>query len=428
MKLLIKNGKIVNPSGVEKKDVLIDNSRIVKMAGSIEEKGCRVINAEGKYLFPGLIDLHTHLRTPGREDKETILSGSKAAVKGGFTAIQCMPNTQPAIDSYEVALTIKEEAERIGLLDIFPVGALTKGRQGKEISEYGLLKEAGCLSLSDDGVSVKDSGLLRSAMEYSSNFGMLVISHCEDKDLSLSGLIRESAVSGIWGIDGIPEIAETVVVARNIELARFLNIGIHLAHISSGRSVELIRKAKQEGVPVTAETCPHYLAFTLEDVVKNNFNANFKINPPLGTEEDRQALIKGLREGVIDCISTDHAPHTFLEKEGTLYESEFGVIGLEFVFSLTLDLVNRGTLALEDLALRMSLMPAKILGLSGRGEVKEGLRADICIADLDKEWEVTESEIASKSKNTPLLGKKLKGKIETTIYKGKVVYKSEERG
>ncbi len=422
MNLVVKNANIVNPEGIVKADILIEKGRIKKISKNIESDGAFLIEANRKYVFPGLIDMHTHLRTPGREDKETLLTGSKAAVKGGFTSIMCMPNTKPAIDNYETALWVRKESEKIGLLDIFPVGAITKKRKGKELTEFVRLKKAGCLALSDDGAPLGDSNILRKALEYAKLAELLIISHCEDKSLSGKGILRESALTAQKGIPSIPEIAETVGVAREIELARFLDARIHLAHISSGRSVELIKRAKQDKIRVTAETCPHYLSLSMKDIWKD-LNSNYKINPPLGTEEDKERLIKALSGDIIDCISTDHAPHTFLEKEAsTLYEAEFGVIGLELALSIGLSLVRENKLSLEKLCQKMSSKPADILGLKDRGQIKEGLRADLTIVDTEKEWVLDDKNIVSKSKNTPFLGKKLKGIVEYTIYKGKVVY------
>jgi dihydroorotase len=336
-----------------------------------------------------------------------------------------MPNTQPAIDSYEIALRIRKEAERLGLLDVFPVGAISKGRAGKELSEFGQLKKAGCLAVSDDGSSLGDAAVLRKALEYAKLFGILVISHCEEPALSKGGILKESELSAKWGFPAIPEIAESIIVAREIELSRFLDAPIHLAHISTRRSLELIAQAKKQGIKITAETCPHYFSLSLNDI-EEDFGSNFKVNPPIGSEDDKEAIRQALKEGVIDCIATDHAPHTALEKEGTLFESNFGMIGLEFAFSLSLGLVKDKVLKLEQLAQRLSACPANILGLSDRGRIEEGKRADIVIADLDKPWKVAPESIQSKSKNTPFLGKTLKGKVEYTLYKGNLVYRSAD--
>jgi len=427
MKLLIRQGIIVNPDFQRKADILIESSKIAKIEESISEKEAdKVIEIQGKFVFPGFVDMHAHLRVPGREDEEDLLTGSLASLKGGFTTLLCMPNTEPAIDNYEIALRIRKEAEKIGLVDIYPVGAISKSREGRELSEFGFLAEAGCLAVSDDGSPIRETSLLRKALEYAENFGLLVISHCEDLSLSREGLIRESSCSASWGLSAIPEISETVDLARQIELVKFLNTRIHFAHISCKRSIELIKRAKEEGLRISAETCPHYFTFTLKDIEESGFSSMFKVNPPLGSQEDKLSLRRALREGVIDAIATDHAPHTYLEKEVDFKEASFGIIGLEFALSLTLSLVREGFLALEDLALRLSQAPAKILGLNDRGYIKEGLRADLTIVDIDKDWVVTKERILSKSKNTPLLGKTLKGEVIYTIYKGKIVYSLKE--
>lgn len=424
MKLVVKGAKIVNPAAVSQADILIENSLIKKIDKNIKPNSGKTIDARGKYVFSGFIDMHTHLRCPGREDEETIETGARAAVKGGFTTILCMPNTQPAIDNFEIAQSIRKEAERIGIIDIYPVGAITKARKGKALSEFGQLKKAGCLALSDDGRPLEDASIFRKALEYAKLFDLLIISHCEDVTLSREGILKESKLTSKFGIPYIPEIAETVIVAREIELARYLDTKIHLAHISTKRSVELIKRAKQDSIKITAETCPHYFSLTLDDIEKN-FNANFKVKPPLGGQEDKKALIKALAEDVLDCIATDHAPHTYLEKEGTLYEARFGMIGLELALSLSLQLVKGKHLTLGQLANKLSFGPAKILGLADRGLVQEGLRADLAIVDLERPWQVKEKELSSKSKNTPFLDKTLEGQIDATIYKGKIVYRSK---
>ncbi|MBN2120245.1 MAG: dihydroorotase [Candidatus Omnitrophica bacterium] len=422
MKLVVKGARIVSPSEIAENDILIENGLIKKIAKDIKDPSAKTLDARGKYALPGFIDMHTHLRTPGREDEETIETGSRAAVKGGFTTILCMPNTEPAIDNYEIALRIRKEAEKIGLLDIFPVGAITKQRQGKELSEFGQLKKAGCLALSDDGSPVEDPSLLRKALEYAKLFDLLIISHCEDLSLSGGGILRESELTAKSGFSYIPEIAESVIVAREIELARFLEAKIHLAHISTNRSIELIKRAKKDAIRVSAESCPHYFSLSLEDIAKN-FDSNYKVNPPIGTKEDRQAICKALASDIIDCIATDHAPHTFLEKEGTFYEAAFGMIGLETAFALSLRLVKERIINLEKLADKLSYAPSRILGLSDRGLIEEGRRADIAIVDLDKTWTLTEEKISSKSKNTPFLNQAFEGCVEYTLYKGKIVYK-----
>ena len=423
MSLLIKNGLVVDPlsNRAEVLDILIDKSNIAKIGKGLNSEN-KVIDAKGKIILPGLIDMHAHLRVPGREDEETILTGSQAAVKGGFTTVLCMPNTSPAIDNASVVDLIKKESEKVGLLEIIPIGAITKSQQGKELSELAELKDAGCLAFSEDGMSVEDSHLLRRALEYSKMLGLLVISHCEDKNLSSGWLMHENLISTKLGLKGIPDISETIIVARDIELGRFTKSKIHFAHISAGRSIDLIKRAKDDGVDVTAETCPHYIALTDEAV--KSFNTNTKINPPLRTESDRQKIIQAIKLGIIDCISTDHAPHNKAEKELEYNQAPFGTIGLETALSVVItELVENKIIDWLKLARLMSLNPAKRLGLKDRGFIKDGIEANLTIVDPDKEWIVEEKDIVSKSKNSVFMARKLKGSVECTIYKGRVVFK-----
>lgn len=421
MRLLIKNAHLVNADKIVEADLLVENGKITSIGKNL--KGAdKEIDAKGKHVFPGFIDLHTHLRTPGREDEEDLLSGSQAAAKGGFTTILCMPNTDPAIDSEGLARWIVEESRRIGLIDIYPVGAITKDRAGKELTEFGALKRAGCLALSDDGSPVDNTLILRRAYEYVKMFDLVIISHCEDSQLSNGGNMRESFISSKYGIAGVPDIAESLIVSRDIELAKYLDARIHLAHISSAKSIEIIKRAKKEGVKVTAETCPHYFTLTVEDIEREGFSGNLKVNPPLGDKRDLIAIKKALREGVIDCIATDHAPHSPAEKELPFEIAPFGMTGLEVAFSLTNALVKEKVLDLKDIANKLSTQPAAIVGLSNCGKITEGYLADLVIVDLGKKWKVEEKNIVSKSKNTPFLGEELEGVIECTIKKGKVIY------
>lgn len=422
MKILIREGRIVNFDAIQNADILIHNSRIIKI-GRVEEKADKEINARGKVILPGLIDMHTHLRTPGWEDQEDLTTGSLAAAKGGFTTIFCMPNTSPALDNEGYLKWIIKEAERIGIVDIYPVGAITKSREGKELTEFGILKKAGCLCLSDDGDPLEDVSLLRKALEYAGMFNLLIISHCEEKKLSYTGSMTESVISSKYGMEGIPSISESIGVFRDLELARYLKVKIHLAHISTKRSLEIIKKAKEEGVRVTCETAPHYFILKVEDLEKNNFHANFKVNPPLGEEEDIEAVKEAIKEGVIDCIATDHAPHSIAEKELPFTKAPFGFIGLEFAFALSYTyLVKRKIIDLKGLVEKMSYRPANILGLKDKGYIKEGAFADLAIVDLNQTWEVNKKDIVSKSKNTPFIDYTLRGLVEYTFHKGKIVY------
>jgi len=423
MRLLIKNATIVNPDNIFEADILMFNTRVSKVAKNINEPADRVIDAAGKHVFPGFVDLHTHLRTPGREDEEDFLTGSQAAAKGGFTKIFCMPNTTPPIDNEGLAKWIFEESQKIGIVDIYPVGAITKNRAGKELTEMGALKRVGCLSVSDDGSSLPDSLILRRALEYSKMIDILVVEHCEETALSQKGAMRESFISSEYGVGAIPDIAESLIVARDIEMAKYVGARLHLAHISSAKSLELIRRAKAEGVRVTCETCPHYFMLTTKDIEKSSFNSRFKVNPPLGDEKDMLAIRQALRDNTIDCIATDHAPHSRAEKELPFEDAPFGLIGLETAFSLTYThLVKPGLLDLKDISRKLSSGPAGIVGLRHCGVIQEGSAGEAVIIDLNAKWRVTEEGLASKSKNTPFVGWDLDGVVEYTVHKGKVVY------
>ena len=424
MSLLIKNAVIVNADKMHKEpqDILIDNGSIVKIGKNISSDAAKVIDAKGKLVMPGLIDMHIHLREPGREDKETIETGSKAAAKGGFTTVLCMPNTTPVIDNAMIVEAILKEARRVGLVNVIPVGAITRGQNGKELTDMFELKQAGCLALSDDGKTVANSRLMRLAMEYAGMTGLFLIEHCQDPDLWCKGVMNEGDVSTVLGLKGDPGISETVIVGRDIELAHYLNARIHLAHMSLKRSVELIRFAKSQGIQVTAEACPHH--FTLTDEAVKTFDTNTKVNPPLRTREDVEAIKAGLKDGTIDCIVTDHAPHTAEEKEKDYDHAPYGMIGLETAVGLTItELVEKGVLSWTQMADRMSAAPARIVGLTNKGVVKEGMDGDITIIDPEKIWEVRKEDIVSKSKNSPFIGRKLKGAVATTVYGGKVTYK-----
>ena len=426
MCLLIKNAIIVNASRIDQQpqDILIEDGKIFKMARAISKDSHQVIDAKDKFVLPGLIDLHVHLREPGREDKETIETGSMAAAKGGMTSIFCMPNTNPVIDNGKIVEAIIQESRRIGLVNVFPVGAISKGQKDEELTDMFELKKAGCLALSDDGKSVVNSQLMRLAMEYAKMVGLLLIEHCEDPLLAQRGVMNEGVTSTFLGLRGIPAISETVIVARDIELAHYLEARIHFAHVSTQRSVELIRFAKSQGIQVTAEACGHHFTFTDEAV--KSFDTNTKVNPPLRTKEDVQAIRQALKDGTIDCIVTDHAPHTQEEKELDYDHAPFGMIGLETSLGLTIkELVEPGILNWPQLVARMSKRPAEIAGLKSKGEIREGMDADIVIVDPEKEWVVKKEEIVSKSKNSPYIARRLKGLVETTICGGKVVYKKD---
>ncbi len=423
MSLLIKNAIIVNADKMEKQpqDILIEKGKISKIGPKISENGVKTIDAHGKLVMPGLIDIHVHLRVPGREDKETIETGSRSAAKGGFTTIMCMPNTNPVIDNAMIVEGIIKEAQHIGLVNVIPIGAITKGQQGQELTNMFELKDAGCVALSDDGRVVVNSQLMRHAMEYSKMVGLLLIEHCQDPLLMAGGVMNEGYNSTLLGLKGDPGVSETVIVGRDIELAHYLKARIHLAHMSLKRSVELIRFAKSQGIQVTAEACPHH--FTLTDDAVKGYDTNTKVNPPLRTREDVDAIREALRDGTIDCIVTDHAPHTAEEKELEYDHAPFGMIGLETSVGLTIsELIKPKVISWTQMVQRMSTNQAKIVGLETKGIIAEGMDGDITIIDPDREWVFKKEEIASKSKNSPFIGRKMTGQVAATILAGAVTY------
>ncbi len=422
MSLLIKNAVIVNADQIYQRpqDILVEEGMIAKIAPSLSV-GTTVIDVKGKLVMPGLIDMHVHLREPGREDKETIETGSRAAAKGGFTTVLCMPNTTPVIDNAMIVEAILKEARRIGLTNVIPVGAITKGQNGEQLTDMFELRQAGCLALSDDGKTVANSRLMRLAMEYAKMVGLLLIEHCQEPVLWGRGVMNEGDNSTLLGLKGDPGISETVIVARDIELANYLNSRIHMAHMSLKRSVELIRFAKSQGIQVTAEACPHH--FTLTDEAVKTFDTNAKVNPPLRTQTDVEAIKQALKDGTIDCIVTDHAPHTQEEKELDFDHAPYGMIGLETAVGLTItELVIPGILSWAQMVEKMSTAPARIVGLANKGVIREGADADMTIIDPEKVWKVRKEDFFSKSKNSPFIGRTLKGAVVTTIYNGRVVY------
>ena len=423
MALLIKNAIIINADKREKnpQEILLDKGKIVKIAPSIKAANVKTVDAKGKLVMPGLIDIHVHFRVPGQEHKETLETGCRAAVKGGFTTVMCMPNTHPVIDNQMIVEGIIDEAARIGLCQVIPIGAITKGQKDDVLVDMFELKEAGCLTLSDDGKSVLNSQLMRMALQYAKMTDLLLIEHCQDFLLTSGGVMNEGEVSTLIGLKGDPGISETVIVSRDIELANYLNTKVHLAHMSLRRSVELIRQAKKQGIRVTAEACPHH--FSLTDEAVKSFSTHTKVNPPLRTQDDVEAIKEAIKDGTIDCIVTDHAPHTKEDKEVDFQQAPYGMIGLETSVGLTItELVNKKYLTWEGMVEKMSTAPARIVGLEGKGLIKEGADADITIIDPQKEWEFKEEDIASKSKNSPFIGWKLTGRVEMTIFGGKVVY------
>ncbi len=421
MNILIKNGHIIDPANAvdEKLDILVSDGKIAKLGkpGSIPANGAQVIDANGKLVVPGLIDMHVHLREPGFEYKETIATGTAAARAGGFTSVCSMPNTNPVNDCRSVTEFIVSQAAKEGAARVFPIGAITKGSKGEELAEMGELHRAGCVAISDDGKPVMNAAIMRRAMEYSKIFDLAVISHCEDASLSAKGVMNEGFVSTELGLRGIPAAAEDVMTARDISLAGLTGCRLHIAHVSTAGSVRLIREAKQRGVKVTAETCPHY--FTLTDEAARGYNTMAKMNPPLRTAEDVAAIKQGLKDGTIDVIATDHAPHGMDEKSVEFDYAPFGVVGLETALGLAFKLVQEGTLTLSEAVRKLSINPSEILKLN-KGSLAVGADADLTIIDPNIEWTVDASQFRSKSKNTPFNGWKLKGRAVQTIVGGKI--------
>ncbi len=426
MKLLLKGGRIVDPANNtdEIYDILIRAGKVERIGKKLGKEQ-REYDLSGKAVLPGLIDLHTHLREPGREDTETIASGTAAAAHGGFTTVCAMPNTNPPIDSVSGVKYVLTTSSQEGKIGVLPVGAITKNRKGKALTEIGKMSNAGIVAISDDGDGVMNSRVMRRAMEYSKMFGIILISHCEDHDLSKEGMINEGITSTKMGLKGIPSQAEVIMVARDIALAGLTGCRLHLAHITTSRSVDLIRDAKNRGVNVTAEVTPHHITLTEKDI--NAYNTNCKVNPPLRTEKDRRALISGLKDGTIDCISTDHAPHLDTEKEREFALSPFGMTGLETAFPLAMqELVRSNKLTLSKLVEKMSANPASILKKSGIGRIEKGLDANITVIDTELEKEINKEFFLSKSKNSPFKGKKLKGFPILTLYRGRIAFKDEK--
>ena len=421
--MIIRNGSVVLKNSVEKKDILVENGRIVKIAAQIPADGSEEIDASGKHVFPGLIDMHVHLREPGFERKEDIESGSKAAVKGGFTQICCMPNTNPVVDNKVVVTYIKAREREVNLCKIHPIGAITKGLKGEEMAAIAGMKKAGAVAISDDGVTVKNARLMRLAMEYAKGFDIKCLCHCEDKDLVDGGSVHEGLSATIAGLKGIPRAAEDTIIAREIALAETLDTAVHICHVSTYSGVRMIRDAKRAGIKVTAETCPHYYAAT--DEIIRTYDTNTKVNPPIREEVDKQAILEGLKDGTLDCIVTDHAPHHADDKNVEYNVAAFGISGIETSFGFAIKyLYKAGVLTLNEIADKMSYNPAKILGLEG-GEIKEGAAADLTIADLNEEWTVDSEKFVSKGKNTPFNGYVLQGAVKYTVVDGKIKYSAQ---
>ena len=425
----IRDGEIVDPfKGIfERADLIIKGGKIAKILPPASFKDhlpeTKIINASNKLVIPGLIDMHVHLREPGHEYKETITSGGRAAVAGGFTTLACMPNTDPPNDCRSVTELITAQAKKAGFARILPVAAITRGQKGKALTEFGDLQAAGVVAISDDGFPVLNSKVMRRALEHAAYHGLTVISHCEDTSLSQGGVMHEGVISKRIGLQGIPAASEEIMVFRDISLAKLTGCPVHIAHVSTAGSVDLIRMAKEEGAPVTAETAPHY--FSLDHTAVMIYNTHAKVNPPLRTQQDIEAIKEGLAQGVIDVIATDHAPHGAVEKNIEFDKAAFGMIGLETALALTLDLVREGVLELPNAIAKLSYYAAQILGVPG-GKLVEGGDADVAVIDPRYEYVMREEDIISKSKNSPLIGKRLKGRNEITIMGGEIVWKRDE--
>ena len=421
---MICGGEAVLKNKVEKLEILIENGKIVKLAKNIKsESGYKVIDATGKTVIHVIIDLHVHLREPGFEGKEDIESGSKAAVAGGVTQVCCMPNTDPVCDNAVVVKYIKSRQKEVNLCKINPIGAITKGEKGEALAEMGKMAQAGAVAVSDDGRSVMNSLIMRLGMEYASGFNLKCLCHCEDINLVDGGVVNEGKNSTLTGLKGSPRAAEDIMIARDISLAESLNVPVHICHVSTYSGVDIIRSAKKRGVKVTAENCPHY--FVLTDEIIKNFDTFSKVNPPVREEKDRLAIIEGLKDGTLDCIVTDHAPHSKKDKEVEYNLAAFGMSGIETSFALSYTyLVKSGIISLTELMKLMSYNPAKTLNLEG-GEIKEGGVADLAIVDLNGKYVVDGNKFLSKGKNTPFNGYEVYGKVCVTLVDGEVKYSQQ---
>jgi dihydroorotase len=426
MRYCVKAGEIIDPAGgyVGVGDLLIESGKIVAIGPDLPEEDAQIIAANGKMVCPGLIDLHSHLREPGREDKETIASGTKAAVKGGFTAVACMANTNPVADSPVIIEYIRSKAIQAGWAKVYPVGAITKGLKGEELAEMGELAAAGAVAFSDDGKTVMNAVVLRSAMEYSTLFGLPLLLHQEDPNLAGNGVMHEGYWSMVLGLPGIPDIAESTVISRDLQIAEMTGAKIHLCHLSAARSVAIVREAKARGIKVTAEATPHH--FSLTDASAQGYNPVYRVSPPLRGAADVAAVKAGLQDGTIDAIATDHAPHTEEEKHREFSLALTGMIGFETALAVAwTELVRGGWLTKTQLIERLAVAPARILNRPG-GRLQPGDPADVIIFDPNREWEVKPEDLVSQSHNSPFLGNKLSGKVETVWVDGVLKFSNEK--
>jgi len=428
--LLIQGGHIIDPSqGIDEIGSLLITEGKISWLGKGEatppQPDYDVFPAQGLIVCPGFIDLHCHLRQPGFEEKETIATGTRAAARGGFTTICCMPNTNPPLDNQAIVEFVKSKATTEGVVRVLPIGCISKGRKGEELAEMGELASAGVIAFSDDGEPAADSRLMRQAMEYSRAFGLPIIDHCEDTALTEGGQMNEGIISTKLGLPGIPAAAEEIMVARDLALTQLTGAKLHIAHVTTEGSVELIRRAKEKGIQVTAEVTPHHLTLTEESVL--GYDTNAKVNPPLRTKRDTQALIQALKENVIDIIATDHAPHTEADKLCEFALAAFGISGFETALGSLMSLVHDGQLTLATLVSKLTYEPSRIIGdkYGKLGTLTIGAPADVTIFDPDMNWVVDTGAFASKGRNTPLAGSMLKGKVMATMFQGKLVYKDD---
>lgn len=422
MLIRIKGARILDPGNIdERKDIIIKDGcihAIINPDDRDAQSDNQIIDAAGKIVSPGLIDVHVHLREPGQEYKETIETGLMAAARGGFTAVCCMPNTNPVNDNSQVTQFILQRGKQAGYSRVYPVGAITQGLKGQTLSEIHDMKQAGIVAVTDDGKPVENSNLMRRALEYCSGLHVPVLVHAEDTVLADGGSMNEGPSATFWGLRGIPNASESVMVVRDIALSELTGAPVHFCHISTKESIQAIREAKKRGAKVTCETAPHYFTLTDEDV--KDYNTNFKMNPPLRSKEDRDAVIQGLCDGTIDIIASDHAPHSVIEKDLEFDRAAFGIVGLETSLSLSLKLIHEGYLTLHALIEKMSKHPAKLLKI--QNDIKEGSAADLTIIDPDEEYIIDPSTFSSKSRNTPFSGMKVKGKAFLTMVGGRIIY------
>lgn len=428
MKLFIKNGHVLDPATGTNEviDILIDEGVIAKRGKKLQCEADRIIDAKGCYVMPGFIDLHVHLRDPGFEQKETVESGVHAAARGGYTTILAMPNTKPVVDNADVVDYVHKKAENIGMTHVLQVGAVTKGQKGEELSDIRGMVQAGSPAISEDGKSVMDTKIYREAMEIAAECKIPVLAHCEDINLVNGGVVNADAVTKKQGLPGITNSVEDVIIARDMILAKETGAKLHLCHCSTKDSVKMVKQAKADGLPVTAEVCPHHFTLTTDDLVPED--TNYKMNPPLRTKEDVEALKQGLKDNVMDVIATDHAPHTAQDKNQSMKKAPFGIVGIETAAALTYtELVLKDYLTPMQMAEKMSYNPAKVIG-SDRGSLEKGKPADLVIFDPEKTYQIDAEKFASKGRNTPFHGRTVTGEVKMTICDGKIIYENETTG